>query len=91
MRNPYAKMFVWMIATAAISYVLTYYFGLLIGLALAFGVFILLNIMVRRRAIGSGFGSSFSMGVTYRCIVCGHRFKGGECPRCGSKMRSAEF
>lgn len=91
MRSPYTRMIIWMAATAAMSYVLTYYFGLFIGLALAFGVFIFLNIMIRRRAMGSGFGRSFSLGITYRCIVCGHRFKGGECPKCGSKMRSAEF
>ncbi|MFQ5969729.1 MAG: hypothetical protein ACE5J2_04470 [Nitrososphaerales archaeon] len=91
MPNPYTKMIVWMVATAAVSIVLTYYFGFIIGLALAFGVFILLNIMVRRRALRSGFGGTFRLGVTYRCIQCGHRFKGGACPRCGSKMRSAEF
>lgn len=91
MTNPYTKMIAWMVVTAAISLVLTYYFGLIIGLAIAFGIFILLNIIVRKRALGSGFRGTFSWGVTYRCIACGHRFKGGTCPRCGSKMRRAEF
>jgi rRNA maturation endonuclease Nob1 len=30
-------------------------------------------------------------GISYVCIVCGQRFKGGTCPRCGSKMKRADF
>ncbi len=94
MRNPYVNMLIWMGVTAAISFALTRIFGLWIGLALTFGVFILLNIWMRRRMLkGSGGMGPLggSGGIKYRCIVCGHRFKGGECPRCGSKMKSAEF
>ena len=80
-----------MVVTAAISFFLVRYFGLIIGLTLSFGIFILLNMMVNRRAFGSGFAGRFGLGVRYRCIQCGHRFKGGTCPRCGSKMRKAEF
>jgi len=45
---------------------------------------------------GGGFGSLFGAGaggggINYICIVCGHRFKGGSCPRCGSKMKKADF
>jgi hypothetical protein len=85
--NPYVRMILWMGITAAISFFLIRTFGLLIGLALSFGVFILLNMFVRRRQFGAG----FSFGVTYRCIVCGQKFRGGTCPRCGSKMKKAEF
>lgn len=93
MRNPYVNMLIWMGVTAAISFTLTRIFGLWIGLALTFGVFILLNIWMRKRmlkGVGGGIGP-LGGGIKYRCIVCGHRFKGGECPRCGSKMKSAEF
>ena len=24
-------------------------------------------------------------------LTCNHRFKGGDCPRCGSKMKRADF
>ncbi len=91
MRNPYVNMLIWMGISAAISFLLTKIFGLWIGLALTFGIFILLNILMRRRMINGSGMSSLGGGVKYRCIVCGYRFKGGECPRCGSKMKSAEF
>jgi hypothetical protein len=45
---------------------------------------------------GGGFGSLFGGsreggGINYVCIACGQRFKGGSCPRCGSKMKKADF
>ena len=47
---------------------------------------------------GSGLGKGFfglgqgqGTGVRYVCLACNHRFKGGECPRCGSKMKRADF
>ncbi len=45
---------------------------------------------------GGGFGSLFGGsrgggGINYVCIACGQRFKGGSCPRCGSKMKRADF
>ena len=48
---------------------------------------------------GSGLGKGFfglgqSQGGTairYVCLTCNHRFKGGDCPRCGSKMKRADF
>jgi len=36
---------------------------------------------------GQGQGTS----VRYACLTCNHRFKGGDCPRCGSKMKRADF
>ncbi|MFN4336572.1 MAG: hypothetical protein ACK4FV_03185 [Candidatus Nitrosocaldus sp.] len=90
MRNYYVRMLIWMAISAAVSFILIRLFGLIIGLALSFAIFILLNILVNRRMLNYGRGS-FSVGITYRCINCGHRFKGGSCPRCGSKMKQAEF
>ena len=44
---------------------------------------------------GFGFGGLFGQGqgtgVRYVCLTCNHRFKGGDCPRCGSKMKRADF
>lgn len=90
--NYYSRMIVWLLVSMAISMALTYFFGLFIGLAMSIGVFILLSIYIRKRAIrGPVGGSMFSGGINYVCIACGHRFKGGSCPRCGSKMRRVEF
>ena len=38
-----------------------------------------------------GQGQGQSTGVRYVCLTCNHRFKGGNCPRCGSKMKRADF
>jgi len=38
-----------------------------------------------------GFNSEGSGGVKYVCLTCNHRFKGAACPRCGSKMKRADF
>src|SRR5215204_4179814 len=69
-------------------------------------VFIAMNYYIRRRQMrrmgmmssntgGGGFGSLFGgsggVGINYVCIACGQRFKGGSCPRCGSKMKRADF
>ncbi|KAG2476386.1 MAG: hypothetical protein NPMRth3_3350001 [Nitrosopumilales archaeon] len=47
---------------------------------------------------GSGFGGGGFFGlnqsgvsIKYVCLVCSHRYKGGSCPRCGSKMKRADF
>ena len=40
---------------------------------------------------GGFFGQGQSTGVKYGCLTCNHRFKGGDCPRCGSKMKRADF
>src|ERR671923_1535807 len=45
-----------------------------------------------RGGFGSLFGGSGGGGgINYACIACGQRFKGGSCPRCGSKMKRADF
>ena len=32
-----------------------------------------------------------SGGVHYSCLVCHNKFNGSSCPRCGSKMKRADF
>jgi len=74
------------------------------GLGAALGIFIIFPLILRRRymsRMGSGYGSStgggfFGMGqskptVRYVCLVCNNNFKGSECPRCGSKIKRADF
>jgi len=36
-------------------------------------------------------GGSSSGSVSYVCLVCNNKHKGGACPRCGSKMQRADF
>jgi hypothetical protein len=76
------------------------------GLAAALAIFIALPLFIRRKYMsrmrgygdsGSGGGGFFgfnsegSGGVKYVCLTCNHRFKGATCPRCGSKMKRADF
>lgn len=73
------------------------------GLIPAIAIFIGISYYLRRRMMarmgmggggGGGFGGMLGTGgggINYICIACGHRFKGGACPRCGSKMRRADF
>ena len=90
--NYYGRMITWLLVSMAISMTLTYFFGLMYCLAMSIGVFILLSIYIRKRTLkGTVSGGMFGGGINYVCIACGHRFKGGSCPRCGSKMRKAEF
>ncbi len=69
------------------------------GLITALAIFIVFPLFLRRRALkrmggtfgeGSGFFGQ-SQGVKYVCLTCNNRFKGGSCPRCGSKMKRADF
>ena len=72
------------------------------GLGLALAIFIAFPLMLRRKMMrrmgsSSGFGGGFfGMGqstpsVKYVCLTCNNRYKGRECPRCGSTMKRADF
>jgi hypothetical protein len=76
----------------------------IIGVFIAMSYYIRKRQMRRMGMMGSdtgggGFGSLFggsgggggAGGINYVCISCGQRFKGGSCPRCGSKMKRADF
>ena len=74
------------------------------GLIIALGLFIAFPLLLRRRYMsrlrgygdsGARGGSFFGMGrsdtVKYVCLACNNRYRGGSCPRCGSKMKRADF
>jgi len=97
--NWVAQQMAWIMVSLAISLVLTYFLGWW-GIIPAIGIFIGISYYMRKRAMarmgmsgGGGFGGMLGGGggINYVCIACGHRFKGGACPRCGSKMRRADF
>ena len=75
-------------------------YGLIITLAL----FVMIPLFIQRRfrrmrGAPSGIDSFFGLGrsrtdtsnVKYSCLVCDNKFSGGSCPRCGSKLRRADF
>jgi len=73
--------------------------GVVIAFFIAFPLILRKRYMGRTRGFGgSGFGGGGFFGlnqsgvsVKYVCLVCNHRYKGGSCPRCGSKMKRADF
>ena len=96
----------WIGISLAISLALSFLLPFPLSLITIIGVFLVINYYMRRWQMrrmgmtgsstgGGGFGSLFGGsgggGVNYVCIVCGQRFKGGTCPRCGSKMKRADF
>jgi hypothetical protein len=96
---------IFLFATLAISIGLQMILPFPYGLAAALGIFIVFPLLLRRRAMsrmggygesgtGGGFfgtGSGSGTKVTYVCLVCNNKHKGGTCPRCGSKMQRADF
>src|SRR5713226_4995077 len=71
------------------------------GLMAALAIFIVFPLFLRNRALkrmggyggepgGGGFFGQ-SQGVKYICLTCSNKYKGGSCPRCGSKMKRADF
>ena len=105
-KNFLQNQMIWIAISIAISLTLSFLLPFPLSLVAIIGVFIAMNYYIRRRQMrrmgmmssntgGGGFGSLFGGsgggGINYVCIACGQRFKGGSCPRCGSKMKRAEF
>ena len=94
-----------MFASLAVSIGLQLVLPFPYGLGAALAIFIIFPLLLRKiymaRMKGSG-GSKFGLGgglfgqgqgttVKYAWLACNNRFKGAECPRCGSKMKRADF
>jgi len=98
---------IWIAISLGISLTLSFLVPFPLSLVAMIGVFIVMNYYIRRWQMrrmgmmssstgggGGGFGSLFGGsggGINYACLACGQRFKGGSCPRCGSKMKRADF
>jgi len=72
------------------------------GLVIALGIFIAFPLVLRKKMMGrmggsGGFGGGFFGAnsdtpiVKYVCLTCNNRYKGRECPRCGSTSKRADF
>lgn len=96
----------WIMVSLAISITLNMLLWQYLGwltLIPVIGVFLGISYIVRKRAMArmgmgssgqGGFGGMLGGGgggISYICIACGQKYKGGACPRCGSKMKRADF
>jgi len=101
----YKGYLVFLFASLAVSIGLQLVLPFPYGLGAALAIFIVFPLLLRKRYMakmrgsgGSGFGFGggfFGQGqgtsVRYVCLTCNHRFKGGDCPRCGSRIKRADF
>ena len=101
----YKGYLVFLFASLAVSIGLQLVLPFPYCLGAALAIFIAFPLLLRKRYMakmrgsgGSGFGLGGGLfgqnqgtGVRYVCLTCNHRFKGGDCPRCGSKMKRADF
>lgn len=88
---------VWLGISFGISLTISFLLPFPISLAVIFGVFILLNMYMRRimikrmNAIGGSMSTMLNDSnaslLKYYCMVCGTQHKEAACPKCGSKMK----
>ncbi|CAI9831444.1 MAG: hypothetical protein MPI95_03230 [Nitrosopumilus sp.] len=99
----YKTYLIFLFASLGLSIALQWIIPFPFGLAAALAIFVAFPLLLRKRysgqmgGYGSGAGGFFgsgprgSGGVKYVCLVCNNTYKGGSCPRCGSKMKRADF
>jgi predicted nucleic-acid-binding Zn-ribbon protein len=92
---------VWLGISFGISLTISFLLPFPISLGVIFGVFILLNMYMRRvtlKRVNSAGGSMSSMlnisngsSLKYYCMICGTPHKEVACPKCGSKITRVGF
>jgi len=101
----YKGYLIFLFASLAVSIGLQLVLPFPYGLGAALAIFIIFPLLLRKRymtkmrgssgskfGLGGGlFGQGQGTSVKYACLACNNRFKGAECPRCGSKMKRADF
>lgn|SRR5579875_3662613 len=100
-KNFLSNQLMWIVISLGISFAISWFLPFPVSLVAIIGTFLAINFYMRRyqlRRMGAGgFGGSFLGGagnssqVNYACISCGQRHNQGSCPRCGSRMKRAEF
>ena len=98
----YRMYLIFLFASLAISIGLQMVLPFPYGLGVALAIFIAFPLVLRKKMMGrmggsGGFGGGFfgtnesTTTVKYVCLTCNNRFKGRECPRCGSTSKRADF
>lgn len=103
-KNYLIVLFASLAVSIGLQMILPFPYGLAAALAIfiALPLFIRRRYMSKMRGYGGdsgggggggffGFNQEGGGGVKYVCLTCNHRYKGATCPRCGSKMKRADF
>ncbi len=99
MQPYYRNYIISILVSLAISIGLQIVFPWPYGMIAVIGLFMAYPLILRNRmtrnmgGMGSATGGLFGQGqgFQYVCLVCGNKFKGVTCPRCGSKTKRADF
>jgi uncharacterized paraquat-inducible protein A len=91
----------WIGVSLGVMFAFLYYFPFPLSILAAIAAFVLLNFYLRKKIINrmnmifdnpsSSNSSSSSFSLSYSCINCRTRHNEIACPRCGSKMKRADF
>jgi hypothetical protein len=87
----------WIGISLGIIFAILFYIPYPLSIILAIASFILLNFYFRKKVIqrvNTKFGSASrysSPSLSYSCINCGTAHNEFACPKCGSKMKRADF
>ena len=97
-----ANQLVWLAISLGISITISILLPFPISLVTIIGVFIILNLYMRRRVMQKmgmqGYGklgldseTGNATSLKYYCMSCGTQHKDINCPNCGSKMKKVGF
>ncbi len=89
----------WISISLGVIFAIIFYTPFPLSIPLAITAFIFLNFYLRKKVVkrmNTMFGntissSSNSSSLIYSCINCGTRHNETVCPKCGSKMKKADF
>ena len=81
----------WIGISLGIIFAILFYTPFPLSIPLAITAFILLNFRFRKKVIKRMNAKFVNSSSSYSCINCGTRHNEIACPKCGSKMKRAEF
>jgi uncharacterized paraquat-inducible protein A len=81
----------WIGISLGIIFAILFYTPFPLSIPLAITAFILLNFYLRKKVIKRMNGMFGNSSSSYSCINCGTRHNEIVCPKCGSKLKRADF
>jgi hypothetical protein len=80
----------WIGISLGVVFAILFYAPFPLSIPLAIAAFILLNFYLRKKVI-KRMNTMFRNPTSYSCINCETRHNETACPKCGSKMKRADF